>query len=129
MEKFERAIRQIERILKVRILAYLVLQISSDREEVRLHILNLIRSGLLRLPQRKWRPWWRAGGAGVVGLWGVAGFMRGFTCGRLAWLAGDVANHCQHGGFTRGCVRPLTVVMFLGACANCKYQHRCGRSR
>ena len=51
-DKFESAIRQIERVLKVRILAYLVLQISEERDGVRLHILNLIRSGLLGLPHR-----------------------------------------------------------------------------
>jgi hypothetical protein len=69
-EKFESAIRQIERLLKVRILAYLVLQISEERDGVRLHILNLIRSGLLGLPQR---------GAGVGGLGVGADFSFAFS--------------------------------------------------
>ena len=104
VEKFKSAIRQIERLLKVRISAYLVLQISEERDGVRLHSLNLIRSGLLGLPQR---------GAGVGGrVGGGADFIRSLT-GRLhlAWLAGDVANHRQHGRFTRRCVRPRIVVV------------------
>ena len=47
MEKFEAAIRQIERMLKVLILAHLVLQVSEERDGVGLHGLNLIRRGLL----------------------------------------------------------------------------------
>ncbi len=102
MEKFESAIRQIERLLKVRILAYLVLQISDERDEVRLHRLNLIRSGLLGLPQR---------GAGVGGLGVAADFIPSLTCRlRLAWLAGDVANHRQHGRPLQLVVRPRIVV-------------------
>ena len=59
LEKFKSAISQIERLLKVRISAYLVLQISEERDGVRFHSFNLIRRGLLGLPQR---------GAGVRGL-------------------------------------------------------------
>ena len=78
-EKFKSAIRQIERFLKVRILAYLVLQISEERDGVRLHSLNLIRSGLLGLPQR---------GAGVGGLGVDAEFIRSLTGRLLPRLAG-----------------------------------------
>ena len=84
-DKFESAIRQVVRALKIRILSYLVLQITGNRDEVRLHGLNLIRSGLLGLPQR---------GGGVGGLGVDAEFMPSLTSRlRLAWLAGDVANH------------------------------------
>ncbi len=87
-EKFESAIGQIERLLKVLILAYLVLQISEERDGVRLHGLNLIRSGLLGLPQRSTEV---VCGSGAV-------FIRLLTGKRVrVWLAGDVANHRQHG--------------------------------
>ena len=79
VEKFESAISQIERLLKVRILAYLVLQISEDRDGVRLHALNLIRSGLLGLPER---------GAGVGGLGVDAGFTPRLTGSAPSRLAG-----------------------------------------
>src|ERR1700722_12289520 len=45
--KFESAIRQFVRVLKVRILAYLVLLISDERDEGRPHLLNLLRGGRL----------------------------------------------------------------------------------
>ena len=111
-EKFKGAIRQIERSLKVRILAYLVLQISEERDGVRLHSLNLIRSGLLGLPQRG--GWCR----GLLGLSQVS-FRLLTTRLRLAWLAGDVANHRQHGRAARCCVRPRIVVRRrkIGICA------------
>jgi len=102
LQKFKGAIRQIERSLKVRILAYLVLQISQERDGGRVHSLNLIRSGLLGLPQR---------GAVVQAFGGAAAFARLLTTRlRLARLAGDVANHRQHGRATRRCVRPRIVV-------------------
>ena len=118
----ESAIRQVVRALEVRILADLVLQISEERDGVRLQSLNLIRSGLLGLPQ---------GGGGVGGLGVDAAFAPLLTRGlRLAWLAGDVAHHCQHGRFACGCVRPGIVVgpwiLCLGA--SCRCQHRDGRS-
>ncbi len=127
---FESAIRQVVRALEVRIISYLVLQISEERNGVRLHSLNLIRSGLLGLPQR---------GAGVGGLGGDAAFARLLTSGlRLAWLAGDVANYRQHGRFACRCVRPRIVVgvwtavaievLILGFCSGCRCQHRDGRS-
>ena len=40
-EEFESAIRQIERLLKVLILAYLVLQISEERDGVGLNMLSI----------------------------------------------------------------------------------------
>ncbi len=96
VEKFKSAIRQIEGSLKVRIQAYLVLEISEERDGVRFHGLNLTRSSLLGLPQR---------GTGVVALFcgGVgADFIWSLArCFRRAWLAGDVADHRQHGRFTR----------------------------
>ena len=101
VEKFKSAIRQIERLLKVRISAYLVLQISEERDGVRLHILNLIRSGLLGLPQR-------GGGVGGLGVVQVSFAASPVAC--LAWLAGDVANHRKHGRAARCCVRPRIVV-------------------
>src|ERR1700684_2012264 len=50
-DKFETAIRRFVRVLKVRILAYLVLLISHERNEGRLHILNLLRGGRLGCQQ------------------------------------------------------------------------------
>src|SRR6202034_1338818 len=46
-DKFETAIRRFVRVLKVRILAYLVLLISDERDAVGLHILTLLRRGRL----------------------------------------------------------------------------------
>ncbi len=83
-DHFESAIGRFVRVLKVRVLAYLVLLISDERDEVRLHILNLLRSGRLGCEQIL---------SGVPD----AVFTRLLTTGlRLAWLAGDVANHREH---------------------------------
>src|SRR6202050_1540958 len=82
-DHFKSTIGQVVRVLEVRVSANLVLQISEERDRVRLHGLNLIRSGLLGLIQR---------GAGVGRLGVGAGFFRRFTTSLFAWLAGDVTD-------------------------------------
>src|SRR6202050_886669 len=80
-DHFKSAVRQVVRVLKVRISSHLVLQVPEQRDRVRLHGLNLIRSGLLGCVQR---------GAGVGRLGVGAGFFRRFTTRLFVWLAGGV---------------------------------------
>src|ERR1700733_5328018 len=83
-DHLEGAVRQLIRVLKVRILSYLVLFISDERDKVRLHGLNLLRSRCLRCEQ-------------ILSRVTDAVFTRLLPVWlRLAWLAGDVADHREH---------------------------------
>jgi hypothetical protein len=62
-------------------LAYLVLLISDERDEIRLHTLNQIRSGRLGCVQI------------LSSVPDTVFTLLLTTWLRLAWLAGDVANH------------------------------------